>query len=818
MRIIKILKPYLISVILFVLMGYIFKTIETFLFCRMQDAASFLTILQAYFNITAIFCLYSLIILPFYLLIALLSQKTAQIVTSILFALFIALEIGLYVYYTQAGVLMGRELVIRPISETLVTIRNSSNIIINSMLIILVFAYFIALPFVLKKVKIFNHYRSSIVGIALIGILSACTFFYQKDKNQITNNYLESKSFFFFSALKSYPIAVTVPDYLIFDEEGNFKIEKNEKILKEYVALYNATAEDLDYPMERFSSEIPDVLSPYFNKSDKQPNIVIIMVESLGGLLLSERGEHVSFMPYLSFLADNGLYWKNCLSTTTRTYGVLPSVTGSAPHGMKGFQFGIMPKHHSLFSILKNNNYVTNFFHGGDINFDSMLDFVTAQDADHIDNYSSLLKTLKKKKQGNWWGAHDNVMFERSIEYLKTLPKEKPKLNVYLTITTHEVFNTREDKKLKTMYEPKAEEQFSKLNEEQKKYFLPVKEMLAVFMYADDCIKNLIHSYSKQPNFENTIFIITGDHSLGAHEHNLPYHSVPLIIWSPLLKTHKTFPNIVSHLAIAPSIVSLLQNNYNVKVPDKLAWCSTGLDTTSVYNPSEKVLFLSYDRRVNKMVYNQYFFEDKTQWHGKRLFEINENLDLEPIDDPKLMEHIHSKFKTLKYVNNYVYHNDKLIKSDNHAEREYKIIRGYENKNTIVCTTPDTIPSISGISEFDILPVQKIKGKYNKIKIRLRADIVINDFIWQDHQMMLNFLCSGDHFDYASGDHITKYILEDDIVCGETYELSIEKEIDVRDLDEFSVHICVTTNVWDDNWQRDKKITISNIKVTIWGK
>jgi len=267
-----------------------------------------------------------------------------------------------------------------------------------------------------------------------------------------------------------------------------------------------------------------------------------------------------------------------------------------------------------------------------------------------------------------------------------------------------------------------------------------------------------------------------------------------------------------------PSIVSLLQNHYNVKVPDKLSWCSTGLDTASVFNPSEKALFLSYDRIVNKMVYNQYFFEDKTTSTDQRLFEINENLDLKQIDDPKLMEEIYSKFKTLKYVNNYVYHNDKLIKSENRTEEAYKIIKRYGNKSTIVCTTPDTIPSISGMAEFDILPIQKIKDKYHKIKVRLKADIVINDFMWQDQQMLLHVVCSGDKFNYASKDHIVKYILEDDILCGETYELSVEKEIDVKDLDEFFLHIYVTPNELDQNWQPNKKITLSNMKVSIWGK
>jgi len=813
MRIIKILKPYLILVVLFIILGYFFKTIETFSFFKTQDTVSFLTIFRSYFNITVVFCLFSLIILPFYLLVALLNQKVAQILTSILFAVLISLEIGLYIYYQQAGVLMGRELVIRPLTETLITIRNSSNIFLNSVLIAIVLAYFIALPFVFKKVRIFNDYRSSTMAIIIIGILSTCTLFYQRNENQIVNNFLESKSFFFFSALKNYSIDKTELDFLIFDEAGSFgRIQKNEEILKEYIALYNKTAEDLDYPMERSSTEIPNVLSPYFKSSEKQPNIVIIMVESLGNYLMGEKGENISFMPYLDSLANSGLYWKNCLSTTSRTYGVIPSVTGSVPHGIKGFQFGIMPRHHSLFSILKNNDYITNFFYGGDTNFDNMLDFLVIQNIDRIDNFMPQMKTFRKEKQANWWGIHDQVLFDKSLEYLKTLPSEKPKLNVYLTVTTHDPFNNREDKKLKEYYTPKVEKIFSKLNKEQRNYFLPIKDKIAGFMYLDDCVRNFINDYSKRQDFENTIFIITGDHSVGIYKNYLSYYSVPLIIWSPLLKTSKKFPNIVSHLAITPSIVSLLQNNYNVNVPDKLSWCSAGLDTASVFNPSEKFLFLNYNRVVDAMVYNEYLFEDQ------RLYKINEDLDLEYIHDPKLVEQIYSKFKTLKYVNNYVYHNNRLIKAGNNSDSGYRVIKVFENKNTLICKTPDTIPSISGIDIFDILPAQRIKGKYNKIKIKLKANIVINDPLLQDQHMMLNFVCTGKNYRYASKEHIVKYIADDNIICNKEYVLSIEKEIDVRNLKNFSVHIYVSTNEWDENWKRDKKITLSNMNVVILGK
>jgi len=84
--------------------------------------------------------------------------------------------------------------------------------------------------------------------------------------------------------------------------------------------------------------------------------------------------------------------------------------------------------------------------------------------------------------------------------------------------------------------------------------------------------------------------------------------------------------------------------------------------------------------------------------------------------------------------------------------------------------------------------------------------------------MLLNFVCSGKDFQYLSKENITKYIADDDILCDKKYELSIEKEIDMNDLEKFYVHIYVSTNEYDVHWRPDKRITMSNARVLILKK
>jgi hypothetical protein len=98
------------------------------------------------------------------------------------------------------------------------------------------------------------------------------------------------------------------------------------------------------------------------------------------------------------------------------------------------------------------------------------------------------------------------------------------------------------------------------------------------------------------------------------------------------------------------------------------------------------------------------------------------------------------------------------------------------------------------------------------------ADITINDFVDQEQQMTLNFICSGKDYEYASKENITKYIADETVLCDKEYNLLVEKEIDVNHIENISIHICVTTNEYDCNWKPNKKITLSNMKVLILGK
>ena len=108
-----------------------------------------------------------------------------------------------------------------------------------------------------------------------------------------------------------------------------------------------------EYPFLRASGS-KNVLGDFFTRKPEPPNIVFIIVESLGGEFVGENGHWAGFAPYLDSLAKRGLYWENGLSLSGRTFGLMPALFGSLPPTRGGYMsLGPgYPNHQTLISLL----------------------------------------------------------------------------------------------------------------------------------------------------------------------------------------------------------------------------------------------------------------------------------------------------------------------------------------------------------------------------------------------------------------------------------------------------------------------------------
>ncbi|MBR4155876.1 MAG: LTA synthase family protein [Bacteroidales bacterium] len=783
--------PYSVNVIVFLIITVLMKVILGIIHFEPDfTCANFFSSIAVTFIAAGIL---SFAVMLVYAICSLVSRRTSMIITSLLFAFLFLTEISLTIFTIKSGALMDNEIFLRPINEVVETIKSGMNnlLLVTIAFVIFITAYCFSIHFITKKMK----FSSCLVLVTIIYIAlslsSACLMQrFEKTTNPNVRNYITNKTWYLAKSI------------FLSEKFTENKIGYDESVIDEYIEFKNGhVIPDKYYPMERFDNT-KDNLSQYFKDSDIKPNIAIIVVESLGNEWMGTNNTVRPIMPFLDSLSKESLYWKNCMSTTLRSFGIVPAITGSVPCGIRGYQFGNMPETNTLIGILKSNGYETNAFYSGEFYFDCVAEYLISQKIDYMSNFYADYKKENDKNKGNFWGYHDEFLFDKSMEVLKN--KKSPMMNLFVTISTHD--DVEESNPVFVEAARKAKQIVEETRENSKVSHNAYKKSIT-FVYTDDCLRKLFADYSKRSDFENTIFVITGDHSSGSFmKSDISRYHVPLIIYSPLLKEHKTFDNVVTHNDFVPSLVTLLKNKYKLETPAKVSWAGNCLGIDEEESMSE-MLFVEYAKGVTKMLSNGYMYvkeEDKT-------YRIDNDMSVTDASDDAYHEVIKRKFDVYKNVNDYVYLNNKLVSENIYEDDKYEYICQYNHPQTIRCQTREDKKWIN----FYMLPETKIPGEWNKIKICFSADVSFLDEIEADQYMDLYFYCSGSNHNYPEyyTDKIVKFFPVDKIETGEWYKLNVEKEFVVKDAADLKCYIYTYySRMLDSN-----EAFFKNIKVRVYG-
>lgn len=404
----------------------------------------------------------------------------------------------------------------------------------------------------------------------------------------------------------------------------------------------------------------PDVLNPFFKAWSQPPSVVFIIVESLGRAYSGKGAYLGSFTPFLDSLMSKSLYWENCLSTSGRTFSVLPSLLASLPFGEKGFNnLGEkMPDHLSLPGLLKNSaGYASSFYYGGDPEFDQMGNFMQRQGIDRIigdKQFGADYHLLPSSSQGFSWGYGDHEIFRKYLDDLKTR-EAGPRVDVILTIATHNPFLVPDQQRYNDLFEKIMNT--NGLTEDQKKFNRQYLPQFATILYFDESLRYFFQEYSKLKSFENTIFVITGDHRMPEIPINtlLDRFHVPLVVYSPLLKQRQTFSSVVTHFDVTPSLLALFKGRMNIRLPAVSSWIGHGLDT----NPGFRNLH-AYPLKRNTGELTDYI--NGTHFvAGSTLYKVLPYLNIEPEKDPELLSQLQRQFLNFKSKNRFATRGNNLI-------------------------------------------------------------------------------------------------------------------------------------------------------------
>ena len=441
---------------------------------------------------------------------------------------------------------------------------------------------------------------------------------------------------------------------------------------------------EIEYPFLH-QSECNDVLSSFFNLQPDPPNLVFIIFEGLGYEFFKNDYQLMSFLDSLS---KKSLTWEYCLSAASATFGI-PALFGASPLGEKGFltQCPNNAEYHSLLKILHQNNYANYFYYGGEMWFDNMgffcdrnnTAYIKAEDWDSDINKQSIKPT---------WGYEDHLLYQQSIRKLSQITSS-PRMDVFLSLSSHDPYEYPQSTHFQNIVKNKIT-QNKTLSTQQKKDILNAVNVYGSFAYSDWALQQLMEYYQKRDDFDNTIFIITGDHNALAKQFGgyNNYH-VPLIIYSPMLKSARNMKGVVSHRDITPTVLSLLQNNYNIKIPDEVAWLNSALDTSITFNANTFSPLQLLDLSIGGIVYKNYMLCEDV------LEELTEG-GMRKINNPTVEKQMNRLLPLYKSLDLYVFYNDALIKNS-YAHKQ----RG----GNVIIDISDTVGKGSYFAQKSNLPV-----------------------------------------------------------------------------------------------------------------
>lgn len=290
------------------------------------------------------------------------------------------------------------------------------------------------------------------------------------------------------------------------------------------------------------SEESPISRTVQFDSEGKRHNIVIVLMESMSSEYLNMAYQGKSLTPYLHDLIDRSYYFENFYSAGIHTNnGIVSTLYGFPPI----FEQTMMPATPDYYSglpmALKEIGYKNYFFLSHDPSYDNMYAFLNENGFDHI--YSEL--DYPSDKIVNNFGVQDDFLFDYSINKLNEIAKEdKPFLATIMTISNHPPYVV-----------PNAYKNAGNSDDER------------IVAFADNSLKEFMEEAEKQDWYNNTIFVILGDHGriLGkqTYEMSLTYNHVPLILYSPLFDdSPKLIKDFGGQIDIFPTIMGLLQQPY----------------------------------------------------------------------------------------------------------------------------------------------------------------------------------------------------------------------------------------------------------------
>lgn len=175
-------------------------------------------------------------------------------------------------------------------------------------------------------------------------------------------------------------------------------------------------------------------------------------------------------------------------------------------------------------------------------------------------------------------------------------------------------------------------------------------------LYADEAIEDFFAEYKKRKDYNNTIFIIVGDHNIKTFpvSNIIELYHVPLIIYSPLLIKTGDVKDINCHRDILPSLAQLLNQNFDLEMPEINHWLSGGLRIEEKKWAKLRTSFSTLNGECCYM-YDQFIYDE-----SDKIYEVKPGLKTIELKDDKLKKELKKKYEDSVQLYKYVISHNKI--------------------------------------------------------------------------------------------------------------------------------------------------------------
>ena len=256
-------------------------------------------------------------------------------------------------------------------------------------------------------------------------------------------------------------------------------------------------------------------------------NVVILIVESMGkeyiGSLNSnlDGGNYKGYMPFIDSLVSKSLTFEYSYANGRISMDAMPSILSGLPMMVESIFLtpASLNDVDGISSILDREGYSTAFFHGGhniSMGFSAYAHSIGYKQYYGLDEYCQSPKYGGMDDCDGKWAIWDEPFLQFTLDNIGEM--KQPFLTTVFTASSHHPYNVPEQ------YRDSLKDEGGQ----------PIHKCVR---YTDMALRRFFERASREPWYQNTIFVLVADHTNQAshdvYKTDLGLYSIPIIFFTP---------------------------------------------------------------------------------------------------------------------------------------------------------------------------------------------------------------------------------------------------------------------------------------------